>query len=132
MPDESTICRFPNSLLKNKLYDRLFDSVNKQLESKNLIARTGKSILVDASLIKSNNTQIKNKTKEQRQEDKEEVKKINADLDTKLEEELSSSKPSKKKIQKILNTKAHSSKTHKNVQLDTLLDWNVPYKLDSY
>ena len=78
VPDESTVCRFPNSLLKNKLYDRLFDSVNKQLESKNLIARSGKSILVDASLIKSNNTQIKNKTKEQRQDDKEEVKKINA------------------------------------------------------
>jgi len=82
VPDESTICRFRNSLLKHKLYDKLFDSVNRQLEAKDLIAKTGKSILVDASLIKSNNTQIKNKTKEQRKEDKAEVKKINTDLDT--------------------------------------------------
>lgn len=122
VPDESTICRFRNSLLKNKLYDRLFDSVNKQLESKNLIAKTGKSVLVDASLIKSDNTQIKNKTKEQRQEDKEEVKKINAKLDAKLEEELKSKKTSKKKVQKILNAKVHNSKTFKNAQLDKLQD----------
>jgi IS5 family transposase len=120
VPDESTICRFRNSLLKNKLYDRLFNSVNKQLESKNLIAKIGKSVLVDASLIKSDNTQIKNKTKEQKLEDKEEVKKLNAQLDTKLEEELKSEKPSKKKIQKLLNAKAHNSKTHKNAQLDKL------------
>ncbi len=120
VPDESTIGRFRNSLLKNRLYDKLFDSVNKQLESKNLIAKTGKSVLVDASLIKSDNTQIKNKTKEQRQEDKEEVKKLNAELDTKLEEELKSAQPSKKKITKILNAKVHNSKTHKNAQLDKL------------
>ncbi len=122
VPDESTIGRFRNSLLKNRLYDKLFDSVNKQLESKNLIAKTGKSVLVDASLIKSDNTQIKNKTKEQRQEDKEEVKKLNADLDTKLEAELKLDEPSKKKITKILNAKAHNSKTHKNAQLDKLQD----------
>jgi len=122
IPNESTICRFRNSLLKNKLYDRLFNSVNKQLESKNLIAKTGKSILVDASLIKSENTQIKNKTKEQRQENKEEVKKLNANLDTQLEEELKSDKPSKKKITRILNAKVHNSKTHKNAQLDKLQD----------
>ncbi len=120
VPDESTIGRFRNSLLKNRLYDKLFDSVNKQLESKNLIAKTGKSILVDASLIKSDNTQIKNKTKEQRQEDKEEVKKLNTALDTKLEAELKSAQPSKKKITKILNAKVHNSKTHKNAQLDKL------------
>ena len=120
VPDESTICRFRNSLLKNRLYDKLFDSVNKQLESKNFIAKTGKSVLVDASLIKSDNTQIKNKTKQQRQEDNEEVKKLNAELDTKLEEELKSKKPSKKKITKILNAKVHNSKTHKNAQLDKL------------
>jgi len=120
VPDESTICRFRNSLLKNRLYDKLFDSVNKQLESKNLIAKTGKSVLVDASLIKSDNTQIKNKTKEQREENKEEVQKLNAELETKLEAELKSDKPSKKSIQKILNAKAHNSKTHKNIQLDIL------------
>jgi len=122
VPDESTICRFRNSLLKNRLYDKLFDSVNKQLESKNLIAKTGRSVLVDASLIKSDNTQIKNKTKEQRQKDKEEVKKLNTDLDSKLETELKSDKPSKKKIQKLLNTKVYNSKTYKNAQLDKLQD----------
>jgi IS5 family transposase len=120
VPDESTICRFRNSLLKNKLYNKLFNSVNKQLESKNLIAKTGRSVLVDASLIKSDNTQIKNKTKEQRQEDKEKVKKLNTELDAKLEEELKSDKPSKKKIQRLLNAKVHNSKTHKNKQLDKL------------
>jgi IS5 family transposase len=122
VPDESTICRFRNSLLKHKLYDKLFDSVNKQLESKNLIAKTGKSVLIDASLIKSDNTQVKNKSKEQRQENEEEVKKINADLDSKLEIELKSDKPSKKNIQKILNAKLHNSKTFKNAQLDQLQD----------
>lgn len=122
VPDESTIGRFRNSLLKNRLYNKLFDCVNKQLESKNLIAKTGKSVLVDASLIKSDNTQIKNKSKEQRQEDKEEVKKLNAELDTKLEAELASDKPSKKKIQKMLNAKSHNSKTFKNAQLDKLQD----------
>jgi IS5 family transposase len=120
VPDESTIGRFRNSLLKNRLYDKLFDSVNKQLESKNLIAKTGKSVLVDASLIRSDNTQVKNKTKEQRQEDKEEVKKLNTDLNTKIEEELKLERPSKKKIQRLLNAKAHNSKTHKNAQLDKL------------
>ena len=120
VPDESTIGRFRNSLLKNRLYDKLFDSVNKQLEFKNLIAKTGKSVLVDASLIRSDNTQVKNKTKEQQQEDKEEVKMLNTDLNTKLEEELKLERPSKKKIQRLLNAKAHNSKTHKNTQLDKL------------
>ena len=120
VPDESTICRFRNSLLKHKLYDKLFDSVNKQLESKNLIAKTGRSVLIDASLIKSENTKIKNKSKEQRQENKEQVKKINSELDTQIEEELQSKKPSKKKIKKLLNVQVHNSKTFKNAQLDQL------------
>jgi len=120
VPDESTICRFRNSLLKNRLYDKLFDSVNKQLETKNLIAKTGKSVLIDATLIKSDNTQIKNKTKEVYKEDKKSIQAINAELDIKLDAELQSEKPSKKKIQRILNAKAHNSKTYKNAQLDTL------------
>lgn len=32
-PDSTTIGRFRNSLIKNKLYDKLFENVNKQLES---------------------------------------------------------------------------------------------------
>jgi transposase, IS5 family len=120
VPDESTIGRFRNSLLKAKLYDKLFNSINKQLENKNLIAKTGKSILVDATLIKSDNTQIKNKSKETYKEDKESIKTINEELDKKLDEELESKSPSKKKIKKILNAKEHNSKTYKNSQLDEL------------
>ena len=122
VPDESTICRFRNSLLKNRLYNKLFDSVNKQLESKNLIAKTGKSILIDATLIRSENTQIKNKSKETYTEDKKSIQIINSELNSKLDAELQSKKPSKKKIQRILNAKAHNSKTYKNAQLDTLLN----------
>ncbi|MDF1881870.1 transposase [Sulfurimonas sp. MAG313] len=114
VPDESTIGRFRNSLLKNKLYDKLFTLVNKQLQSKGFIAQTGKSILVDASLIKSHNTQIKNKTKEQKDNDKIAVKEINAELDIKIEAELQSPKSSAKKIKKLLNAKRHNSKTLKN------------------
>ncbi len=95
-------------------------SVNKQLESKNLIAKTGKSVLIDATLIRSDNTQIKNKTKEVYKEDKKGIQTINAELNIKLEVELQSKKPSTKKIQRILNAKAHNSKTYKNAQLDTL------------
>jgi len=120
VPDESTICRFRNSLLKAKLYDRLFNSINKQLENKNLIAKTGKSILVDATLIKSENTQIKDKTKETYKKDKEQIKAINTELDKKLDEEIQSKVPSKKKIKKLLNAKAHNSKTYKNAQLDAI------------
>lgn len=118
IPDDTTICRFRNSLLKNKLYDKLFDSVNKQLEDKNLIAKTGKSVLVDATLIKSDNTRIKDKTKKQRTEDKPKVQTHNDKLDTLLEEELKSKKPSKKKIKALLKAKEYNSKTLKNKELD--------------
>lgn len=122
VPDESTICRFRNSLLKAKLYDKLFDSINKQLESKKLIAKEGKSILVDATLIKSENTKIKNKTKEEYKEEKEKVQTLNKELDRQLDKELKSKEPSKKKIKKLLNAKVHNSKTYKNGQLDAIQD----------
>jgi len=125
VPDESTICRFRNSLIKYKLYDRLFESINKQLQDNNLIAKEGKSVLVDASLIKSDNTQIKNKSKTESTADKERVKVLNAALDKKLEEELQSGKPSRKKVQALLNAKEHNSKTFKNAQLDALQDINT-------
>ena len=120
VPDESTICRFRNSLLKARLYDKLFNSINRQPQSKNLIAKTGKSILVDATLIRSENTQIKNKTKETYKEDKEHIKVMNAELDKKLDEEIASKTASKKKIKRLLNAKAYNSKTYKNAQLDTI------------
>jgi len=118
VPDDTTICRFRNSLLKNKLYDKLFDSINKQLEDKNLIAKTGKSVLVDATLIKSENTQIKNKSKEKRKYDKPKVQSHNDKLDILLEEELASKKPSKKKIKSLLKAKEYNSRTLKNKEID--------------
>ena len=122
VPDDTTICRFRNSLLKNKIYDELFDSVNKQLEDKNLIAKTGKSVLVDATLIKSDNTRIKDKNKEQRAYDKPKVQTHNDKLDLLLEEELKSKKPSKKKIKSLLKAKEYNSKTLKNKELDESQD----------
>jgi IS5 family transposase len=118
VPDDTTICRFRNSLLKNKLYDKLFNKVNKQLEDKNLIAKTGKSVLVDATLIKSDNTKIKDKTKEQRKESKSKVQSHNDKLDILLEKELNSKKPSKRKIKSLLKEKEYNSKTLKNKELD--------------
>jgi IS5 family transposase len=118
VPDDTTICRFRNSLLKNKLYDKLFDKVNKQLEDKNLIAKTGKSILVDATLIKSDNTKIKDKTKEQRDESKPKVQSHNDKLEILLQEELNLKKPSKKKIKSLLKAKEYNSRTLKNKEID--------------
>jgi IS5 family transposase len=118
VPDDTTICRFRNSLLKNKLYDKLFDHINKQLEDKKLIAKRGKSVLVDATLIKSENTQIKNKSIEQRKEDKPKVQTHNDKLDVLLEEELKSKKPSKKKIKSLLKAKEYNSRTLKNKEID--------------
>ena len=119
VPDDTTICRFRNSLLKNKLYDKLFDKVNKQLEDKNLIAKTGKSVLVDATLIKSDNTKIKDKTKEQRDDLKPKVQSHNDKLEILLQEELNSKKPSKKKIKSLLKAKEYNSRTLKNKEIDT-------------
>ena len=65
-PDSTTIGRFRNSLIKNKLYDELFENVNKQLESAGLIASGGKDVLIDATLTKSDNNTIKNKNQEQK------------------------------------------------------------------
>lgn len=56
-----------------KLFDKLFNTVNQQLHDNDFIAKEGKSVLVDASLIKSDNTQINNKTKEQKVAGKVEV-----------------------------------------------------------
>ena len=118
VPDDTTICRFRNSLLKKKLYDKLFDSVTKQLEDKNLIAKTGKSVLVDATLVKSDNNKIKDKTKEQRDESKPIIQSHNDKLDLLLEEELQSKKPSKKRIKSLLKAKEYNSITLKNKEID--------------
>lgn len=50
-PDHSTISRFRKFVLKEKLHDKLFQEVNRQLERQNIIIRTG--AIVDASVVQS-------------------------------------------------------------------------------
>jgi IS5 family transposase len=45
-PDSTTIGRFRNSLIKHKIYDKLFNAVNKQLEDNGFIASGGKDISI--------------------------------------------------------------------------------------
>jgi len=51
LPDHSTICRFRNALLELNLYEKLFEEVNAQIESKGLIVKKG--AIVDATIIES-------------------------------------------------------------------------------
>lgn len=50
-PDASTICRFRNHLQERGLLDKLFNTINQQLEQQGILVRTGTS--VDATLIPS-------------------------------------------------------------------------------
>jgi IS5 family transposase len=50
-PDHSTLSRFRSSLTKTKTFEKLFGSINAQLEAHNIIVKTG--IIVDASVIDS-------------------------------------------------------------------------------
>ena len=119
-PDSTTIGRFRNSLMNNKIYDDLFSAVNQQLQNKGFIASGGKDVLVDATLSKSNNNTIKDKTQEQKSKSRLKVKASNIAIDTLLAEELKKEKPSSKKISKLLKQKSHNSKTLKNEELDEL------------
>jgi IS5 family transposase len=119
-PDSTTILRFRNSLIKNKLYDKLFENVNKQLEEKGLIASGGKDVLIDATLSISNNDGIKNKNKEQKSETRKKVEADNKAIDILLDEELKKEKPSRKKVDKLLKKKIYNSKTLKNEELDEI------------
>ncbi len=49
IPDETTICKFRNKLIKKKLLSRIFDEVKVMMIEKNLILNEG--TLVDATLI---------------------------------------------------------------------------------
>jgi IS5 family transposase len=69
-PDHSTISRFRNFLLENKMYDKLFYEVNRQLIQNNLIVKNG--AIVDATVISSARRPrkvIKGKFVEDRKED---------------------------------------------------------------
>lgn len=79
-PDHSTLSRFRTALTKTKTFEKLFASINKQLESHNIIVKTG--LIVDASVI---DTPLRPKGKtnykvtEDRTEEQVEVKKEFAD-----------------------------------------------------
>lgn len=119
-PDSTTIGRFRNSLMNNKLYDTLFDNVNKQLEDAGLIASGGKDVLIDATLTKSHNNTIKNKNTTQKSENRKKVEADNKAIDLQIDEELKKEKPSPKKVSKLMKKKAYNSKTLKNEELDEI------------
>ena len=48
-PDHSTLSRFRTALTKTKTFEKLFTSINKQLEAHNIIVKTG--LIIDASVI---------------------------------------------------------------------------------
>lgn len=53
VPDETTICRFRNKLVKRKLLDKLLSKVNKQLEKNRLKVSISKGAILDATLIEA-------------------------------------------------------------------------------
>jgi IS5 family transposase len=48
-PDHSTLSRFRTALIKTKTFEKLFSSINNQLEKNNIIVKTG--LIIDASVI---------------------------------------------------------------------------------
>lgn len=51
VPDETTICRFRNGLIKLGILDKVLDMLNGQIEDKGLLVREG--AVVDASVVES-------------------------------------------------------------------------------
>lgn len=54
-PDYSTISRFRSRLLELKLYDRLFDEINRQLTKRGIMVREKSAAVIDATVIESAN-----------------------------------------------------------------------------
>lgn len=52
-PDETTICRFRNLLIKQKLMDKLLRKINEQLECEGLKIQKSQGAIIDATLITS-------------------------------------------------------------------------------
>ena len=117
-PDASTIGRFRQSLMANKLYDELFNNVNAQLEAQGMMFQSGRSIIVDATLIKSDNISVTKANKEERSEKAKKVDVLNAKMDEEIQSELSKAKPSGKKLSRLLKKKEHNSRTLKNSEID--------------
>jgi transposase, IS5 family len=53
LPDHSTICRFRNNLLELNLYEKLFEEINKQIESKGILVKESNGAILDATIIES-------------------------------------------------------------------------------
>lgn len=53
VPDETTICRFRNKLIKTKLLGKLLSEVNKQLELHKLKVKISEGAVLDATLIEA-------------------------------------------------------------------------------
>jgi IS5 family transposase len=53
LPDYSAICRFRNAILEFGLYEKLFEEIMKQLESKGLLVKKSNGAIVDATIIES-------------------------------------------------------------------------------
>lgn len=53
IPDETTICRFRNKLIKANLLEKLFKEINSQLEDLNLKVKKADMAIVDATIIES-------------------------------------------------------------------------------
>ena len=118
VPDASTIGRFRQSLMANKLYDELFSDVNAQLEVQGLMFQSGRSIIVDATLVKSDNISITKASKDERSEKAKKVDALNTKIDEEIQAELSKPKPSGKKLSRLLKKKEYNSRTLKNSEID--------------
>lgn len=53
IPDETTICRFRNKLIKANLLEKLFQEINFQLEGLNLKVKKADMAIIDATIIES-------------------------------------------------------------------------------
>lgn len=117
-PEASTIGRFRQSLKENKLYDLLFNKVNQQLEAQGLMFQSGRTIIVDATLVKSDNISVTKASKDERSEKAKKVDEANSKIDEEISQELSKPKPSGKKLSRLLKKKEHNSRTLKNSEID--------------
>lgn len=52
-PDETTLCRFRNKLIKNNLHRKLFRCINRQLEKLGLKIESAQAAVLDATVIQS-------------------------------------------------------------------------------
>ena len=75
LPDHSTICRFRNAILELGLYEKLFEEINRQLESKGLLVRESNGAIVDATIIESSRRprKVMEIMPEDRKEDKTDI-----------------------------------------------------------